>query len=48
MKKEKPHAIKAPKEKKWEDFTYAYNGKNWKEQNPTYPSKMAEFYEKFK
>ena len=48
MKKEKPHAIKALKEKKWEDFTYAYNGKNWKEQNPTYPSKMAEFYEKFK
>lgn len=48
MKKEKRHAIKALKEKKWEDFTYAYNGKNWKEQNPTYPTKMAEFYEKFK
>lgn len=45
---EKKRALKGLYEKDWATFTYYYNGSNWKKQNPTYPAKMAEFYEKFK
>lgn len=48
MKAEKAAAIKALKEKDWVKFTRSYNGNNWRAQNPGYPAKMADYYDKFK
>lgn len=45
---EKKQAIAALKAKEWEKFTAYYNGGGWKKQNPTYPAKMAAFYETYK
>jgi hypothetical protein len=47
MKDRKP-AIDALKVKDWEKFTYYYNGSNWRNQNPKYPTKMADFYAEYK
>lgn len=48
MKKAKPRAIAALKGKEWDRFATAYNGYNWRTQNPNYANSMAAFYEKFK
>jgi hypothetical protein len=48
LKKEKKAAVKALIAKDWTKFTTHYNGSNWETQNPNYPSKMAENYEKYK
>jgi N-acetylmuramidase len=48
MKKAKPRAIVALKGKEWGRFATAYNGYNWRAQNPNYANSMAAFYEKFK
>ncbi|WP_081069646.1 N-acetylmuramidase family protein [Burkholderia stagnalis] len=48
FKKVKKAAIPHLKKKNWETITMYYNGGNWKDTNPGYPSKMSEYYEKFK
>jgi hypothetical protein len=48
MKNAKPAAIKALKEKNWEGFATAYNGGNWRNQNPEYANDMKSHYEEYK
>ncbi len=47
LKQEKKKAAKALKNKNWTEFTAEYNGKNWENQNPSYPTKMKDFYDNF-
>lgn len=46
--KVKSKAHKALQDKNWENFTYWYNGSNWKANNSTYPTDMAKYYEEYK
>lgn len=48
MKNAKPVAIKALKEKNWVDFATAYNGGNWRTQNPDYANNMKSHYDEYK
>ncbi|REE23498.1 uncharacterized protein DUF3380 [Paraburkholderia sp. BL27I4N3] len=48
MKNAKPNAIAALRHKDWEAFATAYNGSNWRTQNPHYADNMKANYDKFK
>lgn len=42
------NALKALRNKNWEQFTRAYNGPAWKENNSNYPINMKKYYEEYK
>ncbi|ACC71110.1 N-acetylmuramidase family protein [Paraburkholderia phymatum] len=48
MKNVKPQAVKALKDKKWEDVATYYNGGNWRKKNPDYAKNLGDFYASFK
>lgn len=48
MKNVKSQAVKALREKKWEDVATYYNGGGWRRKNPDYAENLREFYASFK
>jgi hypothetical protein len=48
MKNMKSQAVKALKDKKWEDVATYYNGGGWRKHNPDYAKNLGDFYASFK
>jgi hypothetical protein len=48
MKNVKPQAVKALKDKRWEDVATYYNGGGWRKKNPDYAKNLEDFYTTFK